>query len=403
VTKRSAQSGSQEKAVPHGRKYRGGKSHPLPLWNGILEHCEKIGPALWEFVWLLDKITVEKDGKGIVLGGAPVKIERIARDLDRSDRTVRSNLDRLQDEKYIERTRTPYGLTIRVCNSRKFGIWTKKEIGRKLPERSAENCRNKEDSARNTATADAVAVGSVGGFDSIVPSAAVPLLDRRHPPSAETSKSDDDDRERDNRHRLKEKALSRFQEKHPGEVEPHLLKLWLDLIEERAKRKIESANYFLRGLENEFKQREESEQTHIERTLPRTDLLAHCANSIALFEAAARKHPAIARALRKIAGTFQGCVSRACDAPGVPDLDALEKEIGPLDSEVFLLLKNEAGGELAQRTRREEESRLKTSAKKMTDEQLTSGEAQSFQTRILREFGLPRLSLYYMTATGTVH
>jgi len=288
VTKRGAQSGPQEKTLLHDRKYRGGKSHPLPLWNGILEHCEKIGPALWEFVWLLDKITVEKDGKGIVLGGAPVKIERIARELDRSDRTVRSNLDRLQDGKYIERTRTPYGLTIRVRNSRKFGIWSKKEIGRKLPisperpaktpgeigrklpERSAENCRNKEDSANNTA--DAVAVGSVGGLNSIVPSAAAVSLDRRHPPSEDTSKSDDDDRER-NRHRLKEKALSRFQEKHPG-VESYLVNLWLDTIEERAKstnRKIESENYFLRGLENEFSQHEESAVSETRERIPAQD------------------------------------------------------------------------------------------------------------------------------------
>ena len=199
MKKRRSNSGSQERTLPHDRKYQGKKSYPLPLWNGILDHCEKIGPALWEFVWLLDKITREKDGKGIVLGGAPVKIDRIARELGRSDHTVRRNLDRLQAGKYIERTRTPYGLTIRVRNSRKFGIWSKKEIvtfGRSLPgsvgeigqkrrrdrpnvtERSAINGRNKEDSARNTAknTAEAVAVGSVCVVDSIVPSAAAVVV-----------------------------------------------------------------------------------------------------------------------------------------------------------------------------------------------------------------------------------
>lgn len=168
-------SGDRKETLPHERKYRGGKSYPLPLWNGILEHCERIGPALWEFVWLLDKITVEKDGKGIVLGGAPVKIARIAGDLGRCDRTIRSNLDRLQDNNYIKRTRTPFGFTIEVLNSRKFGIWGKKEIGnsyRSPPNRSVKNageignntrsdrqkypvgsavfCRNKEDSAKNT-------------------------------------------------------------------------------------------------------------------------------------------------------------------------------------------------------------------------------------------------------------
>jgi DNA-binding Lrp family transcriptional regulator len=127
----------------HGRKYRDGDSHPLPLWSGIMEHCRRIGPALWEFVWLIDKITEEVDGKGIVLGGAPIKIERIAGELDRCERTVRRNLDRLQDEIYIERTRTPYGFTIRVRNSRKFQIWSSKETvknGRSLPVESGQKC-----------------------------------------------------------------------------------------------------------------------------------------------------------------------------------------------------------------------------------------------------------------------
>ena len=127
----------------HGRKYRDGDSHPLPLWSGIMEHCRRIGPALWEFVWLIDKITEEVDGKGIVLGGAPIKIERIAGELERCERTVRRNLDRLQDEIYIERTRTPYGFTIRVRNSRKFQIWSSKETVknvRSLPIETGQKC-----------------------------------------------------------------------------------------------------------------------------------------------------------------------------------------------------------------------------------------------------------------------
>jgi hypothetical protein len=53
----------------HGRKYRASDSHPMPLWSGIMEHCGRIGSALWEFVWCLDKITEDRDGIGIVLGG----------------------------------------------------------------------------------------------------------------------------------------------------------------------------------------------------------------------------------------------------------------------------------------------------------------------------------------------
>lgn len=137
-----------------------------------MEHCGRIGSALWEFVWCLDKITEDRDGIGIVLGGAPVKIRQIAADLARGEHTVRRNLDRLESENYISRTRTPYGFSIRVRNSQKFQIWSKKENvtnGQSVPKESVQkrpvspsvladltvkNGRNKEDAAVD-ATKDA--------------------------------------------------------------------------------------------------------------------------------------------------------------------------------------------------------------------------------------------------------
>jgi hypothetical protein len=282
VNKRHSTLRSRDKDHPHDRKYRSGKSYPLPLWNGILEHCERIGPALWEFVWLVDKITVEKDGMGIVLGGVPVKIDRIAQDLNRCDKTIRTNLDRLEGKNYIKRTRTPFGFTIKVLNSRKFEIWGKKRIGnnyrslqegsvenyrsdrQQLPERSAENCRNKEDTAKNTA--DAVAVGSVVGVGSAVSSTEVCAGDRRHPPSTATAKKADDDRERNlsiNEHnriqQLKAIALSKFMAKHK-DIDPVFLVVTLDAIEIRVPKgtKILSAEYFEIALENELLRSQES-------------------------------------------------------------------------------------------------------------------------------------------------
>ena len=116
-------------STDHGRKYRSKKSHVFPVWNGIFEHASKIGEAVWTFLWCLDAITHEKDGMGIVHGGAPVKIQRIANDLGFCCRTVRRHLDML-DGSYIARRRTPYGFVIHVLNSKKFGIWsTQKESG----------------------------------------------------------------------------------------------------------------------------------------------------------------------------------------------------------------------------------------------------------------------------------
>lgn len=112
----------------HGRKYGEKDSHPIPLWNGVFEHYGRIGDAIWEFAWCIDKITEERDGVGLVLGGAPVKIGSIVRDLRGSRKeSVRRHMSELEAERYIRRRRTPYGCVIEVLNSQKFGIWKRRE------------------------------------------------------------------------------------------------------------------------------------------------------------------------------------------------------------------------------------------------------------------------------------
>lgn len=110
------------------RRYRGKQSCPIPVWNGVFEHYDRIGEAIWEFLWCLDKITKEADGVGFVLGGSPVKLRAIVDALTGSNReTVRRHMDILEQENYIRRRRTPYGHVIEVLNSRKFGIWKKEK------------------------------------------------------------------------------------------------------------------------------------------------------------------------------------------------------------------------------------------------------------------------------------
>ena len=104
----------------HGRRFREGKSHPLPVWSGILEHRNRLGLAIYEFIWCIDKVTRESPaddaGKsdGVVLGGACVKLKDIARDLEEDYRTVQRNMDLLESENYITRKRTAYGFSIRI-------------------------------------------------------------------------------------------------------------------------------------------------------------------------------------------------------------------------------------------------------------------------------------------------
>ncbi len=119
------------------RLYHGQRSHPIPVWNGILEHRPRIGEALWEFLWCLDRVTVERDGIGLVFGGAPVKLERIITDLGGDKETARRHIKKLESGKYIRTRRTPYGQVIEVLNSRKFGVLQKPQsavslVGEKL-------------------------------------------------------------------------------------------------------------------------------------------------------------------------------------------------------------------------------------------------------------------------------
>jgi hypothetical protein len=161
-------------AAGHNRRYGEKISFPIPVWNGLLEHRERIGNAIWEFFWCIDKITEEADGIGLVFGGAPVKISAIAADLHEGEKSARLHLAILEKYGYIRRIRTPYGFVIRVVNSRKFGIWRARESGEnaqsqrprerqkypicpsKMPDLSGKHARNKEDAAIDAAMDAAV-------------------------------------------------------------------------------------------------------------------------------------------------------------------------------------------------------------------------------------------------------
>jgi hypothetical protein len=98
----------------------------FPVYSGLIspEHKENIGPALWEFLWLISKTTKEEveDGEtwGIVLGGRPIKRTEIVTDIGGSDSSVKRNISRLKKFGYIDTKRAPYGEIYRVRNSKKF-------------------------------------------------------------------------------------------------------------------------------------------------------------------------------------------------------------------------------------------------------------------------------------------
>ena len=95
-------------------------AHSFYVSDGLLTpgHCQRIGVAVWEFLWLISHETREE---GKVLNGAPITIKRISTDLGQAERTTRRNLDRLEAEKYIARERGQGGVyQYVICNSKKW-------------------------------------------------------------------------------------------------------------------------------------------------------------------------------------------------------------------------------------------------------------------------------------------
>ncbi len=107
----------------NGRRFGAKQSYPFPVWSGLLEHRDRIRSAIWTFLWLLDKITTEKDGVGVLNYGKPVRVENIATDLACDESTIRIHLGVLVKGGYIKLRPARYGRVIEVCNSSKFGIW----------------------------------------------------------------------------------------------------------------------------------------------------------------------------------------------------------------------------------------------------------------------------------------
>jgi hypothetical protein len=85
------------------------------------------------------------------------------------------------------------------------------------------------------------------------------------------------------------------------------------------------------------------------------------------------------------------------DAPGSLDLEDLERRLTNLDEKIQASLTQFATEDQMLRIRREVDSQLTQYRRKMKAEQIALVERQYIQKRLLEEFGLPRLSLYYFS------
>jgi hypothetical protein len=106
------------------------------------------------------------------------------------------------------------------------------------------------------------------------------------------------------------------------------------------------------------------------------------------------QQPEMSSRLIEIAESLTGSVT-LLDAPGMLDLEDLERRLTILDEKVHAALTSHASEETMLKVRRELDGQLAVYRRKMKAEQLAMVEKQYLQKRLLEEFGLPRLSLYY--------
>ena len=110
-----------------------------------------------------------------------------------------------------------------------------------------------------------------------------------------------------------------------------------------------------------------------------------------------------AGAQRELAALWQGALAglEGCravlESPAALDLEDLERRLTLLDERIHAGLLLHAGEELLLRVRREMDGALAAYRRKMRAEQLALVEKQYLQKRLLEEFGVPRLSLFYLT------
>ena len=135
-------------------------------------------------------------------------------------------------------------------------------------------------------------------------------------------------------------------------------------------------------------------------TFSREELREYFERNVARLKQAAensqKMQPELAASLAEVAksvDTFAALV----DSPGTLDLEDLERRLTVLDEKTQALMISHAPEELMLKVRRELDSQLAAYRRKMKAEQLALIEKQYIQKRLLEEFGLPRLSLFYMS------
>ena len=133
---------------------------------------------------------------------------------------------------------------------------------------------------------------------------------------------------------------------------------------------------------------------------PRNELKKYFERNVDLLKRAATQQetaqPELARLLTGTADSLRSTAT-LLEAPGALDLEDLERRLTVLDEKIHAALLTQADEDLMLKIRREVDSQLSLYRRKMKAEQLALVEKQYLQKRLLDEYLLPRLSLYYFS------
>ena len=109
----------------------------------------------------------------------------------------------------------------------------------------------------------------------------------------------------------------------------------------------------------------------------------------------AARQPDLSSRLKELVQSLVTC-SEILDSPAALDLEDLERRLTVLDEKLHAALLQQAGDDLLVRLRREMDGQLALYRGKMRAEQIALVEKQYLHKRLLEEFGLSRLSLFYL-------
>jgi hypothetical protein len=131
----------------------------------------------------------------------------------------------------------------------------------------------------------------------------------------------------------------------------------------------------------------------------RDELKSYFSRNMEMLRVAASVHsgnPELVRLWEEAVGGLQAC-SVLLESPTSLDVEDLERRLTILDERMHAGLLLHASVEIMLRIRREMDSALAIYRRKMKAEQLALVQKQYLQKRLLEEFRIPRLSLFYLS------